>query len=74
MIRVSHKRVECIGCSVCAEIAPDYYHMADDGLASLNKLSHQHSSLDFAEVFDMDKDKLVECQDNCPVNIIKVLH
>ena len=72
MIRISHKRVDCIGCGVCAELAPDYWNMAEDGLASLNKITHRHSTLEFGEGLDMDKESLKETEDNCPVSIIKV--
>lgn len=72
MIRISHKRVECIGCAACAEIAPNYWKMDDDGLASLIEVTRRHSTLEFGKGTPDDKELLIESAESCPVNIIKI--
>lgn len=52
----------CISCGQCAEICPEVFHMADDGLADV----HQNPVPKEAE------DGAVAAQEGCPVSVIKV--
>ena len=46
----------CIGCGMCAEICPDVFEIADDGLASVIK-----------EPTDLNISKAHEAAESCPV-------
>ena len=51
----------CIGCGMCADICPDVFEIADDGLASVVR-----------EPSDSNIGKAKEAADSCPVQVIKV--
>jgi len=51
----------CIGCGMCAEICPDVFEIADDGLASVIK-----------EPTDLNISKVHEAAESCPVQVIHV--
>lgn len=52
----------CISCGLCADTCPDVFRIADDGLAEVY----------VEEVPPEVEDSAVECQENCPVSVIKV--
>lgn len=60
-INVTIDRDGCIGCGVCADICPEVFKMADDGLAEV-----------YAEAGDELADKVNEAAEGCPVSVIKV--
>ena len=72
MLRIRHKRIECIGCMFCHEVAPNYWIMDDEGLAQLINVTGERDEWQLAEGFDDDREALKEAADNCPVQIIKV--
>ena len=51
----------CIGCGLCAEIAPDVFEMGEDGL------SHA-----VADVDDGNRESVQEAVDSCPVSAISL--
>lgn len=51
----------CIGCGACADICPEVFRMADDGLAEV-----------YGEVSDDNVGTAKEAEDNCPVSVITV--
>lgn len=52
----------CISCELCAEICPEVFRMADDGIA---EVWQENVPADF-------EDQAVEAQDSCPVSVIAV--
>lgn len=72
MIRIAHKRGECIGCNACVEHAPNYWKMDDDGMASLIEVTHRHKQMEYGEGFDCDRDELEASVQSCPVAIISI--
>ncbi len=52
----------CISCGLCAEICPEVFVMADDGLAEVI----------LEEVPEEVEDMAVEAQDSCPVSVITI--
>ncbi|MDL2209506.1 ferredoxin [Desulfovibrio sp. OttesenSCG-928-O18] len=54
-------RSGCIGCGACADICPNVFRMADDGLAEV-----------CGEVSDANLGTVKEAEDNCPVSVITV--
>ena len=54
-------RSGCIGCGLCAEICPDVFRMADDGLAEV-----------YTEPINEAIDAANEAAESCPVEVIKI--
>ncbi len=71
MIRIRHKKHECVGCNLCAETAPQYFVMDDDGLAQLLNAT-QEGVFQIADGFDEDLEDLKQCSEGCPVDIIHI--
>jgi ferredoxin len=51
----------CIGCALCADICPDVFTMADDGLAEVH-----------GEVTEENFDSAKEAEESCPVSVIAI--
>ena len=71
MITIRHKKSECIGCNLCADIAPQYFEMDEDGMAHLLN-STQKGVFQVVGAFEEDFDDLDQCEEGCPVNIIHI--
>ncbi|HPJ01760.1 MAG TPA: ferredoxin [Candidatus Limiplasma sp.] len=61
-MKASIDRSGCIGCELCAEVCPDVFRMADDGLAEVY-VDEVPASL---------VDKAREAEENCPASVITV--
>ena len=61
-MEASINREGCISCGQCADICPEVFRMADDGLAEV----HQNPVPDGAE------NSANEAQESCPVSVITV--
>ena len=71
MLKIRHKKPECIGCKLCADIAPQYFQMDDDGLAQLLNSTAQ-GVFQIAAGFEEDLEDLEQCAEGCPVDIIHI--
>ena len=60
MIKIRHKKPECIGCKLCADVAPQYFQMDEDGLAQLLN-SKQQGVFQMVDGFDEDLEDLKHC-------------
>lgn len=54
-------RSGCIGCSLCADLCPEVFAMADDGLAEV-----------IGEINEANEDSAKEARDSCPVSVISI--
>lgn len=72
MLKISHKKPECIGCMLCTEIAPNYWKMDEIGEAQLLTVLKTRGLFQLGEGFEEDRAILKEAESGCPVNIIKV--
>ena len=61
-MKASIERDGCISCGLCAETCPEVFRMAEDGIAEVH----------VSEVPKEAEDSAVECQESCPVSVIKV--
>ena len=52
----------CISCGLCAEVCPEVFRMAEDGLAEAY----------VEEVPEELQDKAAEARDGCPVSVISL--
>ena len=71
MVKIRHKKPECVGCRLCADTAPQYFEMDDEGLAQLINSTNQ-GVFQIAEGFDEDLADLEQCEEGCPVDIIHI--
>ncbi len=61
-MKASIDRDGCISCGLCAEISPEVFRMADDGLAEV-----------YTDPVPTDaEDSASEAADSCPVSVISV--
>lgn len=72
LIPISHKKPECIGCALCAEVAPTYFEMDEDGEAQLVRVVRQQGKFQYSEGFEDDREVLEAAEEGCPVDIIKI--
>ncbi|EDY81025.1 hypothetical protein VDG1235_642 [Verrucomicrobiia bacterium DG1235] len=72
MLLIKHKRQDCIGCALCAEVAPNYWHMDTEGLAQLHQVHREESPYQIAQGFEEDRPALEEAALHCPVSIIRL--
>jgi len=72
LIRIAHKKPDCIGCALCAEVAPNYFRMDGDGEAELIRVLREDNSFQYGEGFGEDRESLQEAEAGCPVNIIRL--
>ena len=71
MLKIRHKKTECIGCRLCADTAPQYFEMDEDGMAQLLD-SSQQGVFQVVDAFEEDLAELEESVEGCPVNIIHI--
>ncbi len=57
-MKVTVDREGCIGCGVCADICPEVFHIADDGLSEVIAKP------------DGNEEKVEEAAGSCPVEVI----
>ena len=73
LIRIAHKKPECIGCALCTEVAPNYFRMDAGGEAELIHLVREDRSFQYGEGFPEDAEILLEAEKGCPVDIIRIV-
>lgn len=68
---IRHKALECIGCCLCEETAPQYFRMDDDGMAEL--VEGEKQGVFYRAVgLKIDQPELDEAAEGCPVDIIRI--
>ncbi|MFA4907684.1 MAG: ferredoxin, partial [archaeon] len=67
-----HDRNVCIGCAACANVAPEYWFMENDGKSSVkgHKMEGPNEVLDITDAQYKDNR---EAADACPVNCIHII-
>jgi ferredoxin len=71
-IRIAHKKRECIGCALCAEVAPTYFRMDEEGEAELIQVLRKDGTFHYGEGFEEDREILSQAEEGCPVDIIRI--
>ncbi|OGZ31571.1 MAG: hypothetical protein A3H02_02585 [Candidatus Niyogibacteria bacterium RIFCSPLOWO2_12_FULL_41_13] len=70
MIKIIHKKKECISCGSCAVLCPQYFEMGGDNFAEL-KGSRLNGATGNQELEISEKTKeLEDAAQSCPVQII----
>ena len=67
-----HKPSECIGCDLCADTAPEYFMMDEDGMATLVNISKSHGVFTYSDALEIDRELLEQAEEGCPVGIIEL--
>ncbi|HII53388.1 ferredoxin [Candidatus Micrarchaeota archaeon CG08_land_8_20_14_0_20_49_17] len=70
--KVEHDRSNCIGCSACAAVAPEFWEMGDDGKSTAKGAVKRDDGWEVLEVGDADFAKNKQAADVCPVNVIHI--
>jgi len=65
---IEHERSKCIGCGVCASVAPEFWEMSDDGKSTLKGNKDNKREID-----EKDVEKNKSAAESCPVNIIHII-
>ena len=71
-LKIAHKKPECIGCMLGAEVAPEYGVMDEDGEAQRINVSREDKAFQYGEGLESDRKILKEAETGCPVNIIRI--
>ena len=70
MSKVIHQRDKCIGCGTCVAVCPSFWHMGDDGKASLKDAKDVGNGKFELDVVDVSCSQ--EASVACPVQIITI--
>ena len=71
--QVKHDRPNCIGCSACAAIAPDYWYMGEDGKSDIKNSTKTPEEWEELDIKQEEYAKNKEAADACPVNVIHIV-
>lgn len=72
LIKIAHKKSECIGCALCVEVASGYWQMDGDGEAHLLQTIRRDKQFEYAHGFEEDRNILEQAAAGCPVGIIRI--
>ena len=70
--KVVYDREACIGAAACVAVAPEFWEMADDGMADLIS-SNKKGKVWELVVDEKDVELHREAAESCPVDAIKVV-
>jgi len=71
--KLQHNKEECIGCSACEAVAPDFWEMNGDGKADIKKGEKLDDGTQEKDIDEKDFEANKEAADSCPVNAIHII-
>jgi len=72
--KIRHDRPNCIGCTACAAIAPDFWEMSDmDGKSDVVGSVLGADGWEELEIGEADFVKNMDAAGMCPVNVIHLI-
>jgi len=71
--QIRHDRPNCIGCSACAAISPEYWVMGEDGKSDVRESTKTPDGWEERDISQEQYDKNKEAADACPVNVIHLV-
>ncbi len=70
--KIEHDRPNCIGCSACAGVEPNFWEMDEDGKSNLKGSNKRQDGWEERDIEEVDFPKNKEAADACPVNVIHI--
>jgi len=70
--KLEHDRPNCIGCSACTAVAPDFWEMNDDGFSDIKEAKKREDGREERDITDEELDVNMEAAESCPVNVIHI--
>lgn len=71
---LQHERPNCIGCSACASVAPDFWKMNDDGKSDVIGGEAVAEGATKKEIDEKDLPVNKTAAESCPVNVIHLIN
>ena len=72
MISITLQRNKCIGCNYCYELSPEFFRMSKKDGKSVLLNGVEKRGFYTVRTQDIHKPIAQQCEEVCPVNIIKV--
>lgn len=71
---IKHNRPDCIGCTACANISPDFWAMSDvDGKSDIIAGKRDSEGWEELEIDEKDFQTNMDAAESCPVNVIHLI-
>ena len=67
-----HKLRRFIACDLCADSAPEYFEMDEDGMATLLNVQRSHDAFIYTKALVVDRDVPEEAEESCSLSIIRI--
>ena len=73
--KIRHDRPNCIGCTACANIAPEFWEMSDvDGKSDVIGAKKTPEGWEELDISEEDFELNMEAAEACPVNVIHLVN
>ncbi len=70
--KIEHERPNCIGCSACAGVCPDFWQMDSDGKSRLVGGTDRPDEVTERVIGEADLQPNMDAAQSCPVNVIHI--
>lgn len=71
--RIEHDRPNCIGCSACAGVSPDFWEMNADGKSDIKNSKKRDDEWEERDIEEKDYKTNLEAAQSCQVNVIHLV-
>lgn len=73
--KIRHDRNNCIGCTACAALCPEFWEMsAEDGKSDVVGAAMGEDGWEELEISEADFQKNMDAASVCPVNVIHLIN
>ncbi|MBT4384645.1 ferredoxin [Candidatus Peregrinibacteria bacterium] len=73
--KIKHDRPNCIGCTACANVAPDFWEMSDvDGKSDIIDGERKPDGCEVLDISEGDFKANMDAAEACPVNVIHLIN
>lgn len=71
---LQHDRPNCIGCSACEAVAPEFWEMMEDGKSDIKNSRDLSNGWQELEISEKNFQENKDAADSCPVNVIHLVN
>jgi len=71
--KVTHQKKDCIGCGLCAELAPQSWSIEEGANLATLKGAKEVNGVETGEIDEKDLADNLKAEEGCPVNTIKIV-